>query len=118
MANTIPDGATGPEATPLQKAFIREMIMAQDPGGYIANCKAIENAIPPEYSKVKCPILIIAGETDKSAPLDRCKIIYESLATPESEKKLEVLSGVGHWHCIEASDRVGPLIKTFADQLR
>ena len=41
MANTIPDAATGPKAPPLQKAFIREMLMGQEVEGYVANCRAI-----------------------------------------------------------------------------
>ena len=41
MANTIPNTATGSKATPLHRAFIREMLMAQDVEGYVANCRAI-----------------------------------------------------------------------------
>lgn len=41
MANTIPNAATGSKATPLHRAFIREMLMAQDVEGYVANCRAI-----------------------------------------------------------------------------
>jgi hypothetical protein len=41
MANTIPDAATGSRATPLHRAFVREMLMAQDVEGYVANCRAI-----------------------------------------------------------------------------
>jgi hypothetical protein len=41
MANTIPNVATGSKATPLHRAFIREMLMAQDVEGYVANCQAI-----------------------------------------------------------------------------
>lgn len=32
-------------------------------------------------------------------------------------KRLEVLQGVGHWHCIEAADEVCELVKAFADGL-
>jgi hypothetical protein len=41
MANTIPGAATGSKATPLHRAFIREMLMAQEVEGYVANCQAI-----------------------------------------------------------------------------
>jgi pimeloyl-ACP methyl ester carboxylesterase len=115
MANSIPSAATGPNTTALQKAFIREMIMAQDPQGYIANCRAIENATPPDYASVTCPILIIAGDIDKSAPLDGCKHIYESLGS--SKKDLNVMEGIGHWHCVEDGETVGTLMKNFVDHL-
>lgn len=117
MANTIPNGATGSKATATQKGFIREMLMAQDPAGYIANCRAIELATPPEYSKVKCPLLIIAGDEDKSAPLAGCEKIFGQLGTESERKRLAVLKGVGHWHCVEAPDEVGPLVHEFCQQI-
>lgn len=115
MANTIPYRATGSLATSLHKAFIREMLLAQDPRGYIANCKAIEKATPPDYARVQCPVLIIAGEEDKSAPLEGCKYILGQLKT--EKKRLEVLKGVGHWHCVEAADQVAELVGGFCDEL-
>lgn len=117
MANSIPNGATGPNATATQKGFIREMLLAQDPEGYIANCHAIEHATPPVYADVKCPVLIIAGDQDKSAPLAGCKFILGELGTQHASKRLEVLEGVGHWHCVEAPDEVGALIKSFVENL-
>lgn len=117
MANTIPNTATGPNATATQKGFIREMLMAQDPEGYCANCKAIELATPPNYAAVKCPMLIVAGEVDKSAPLAWCQTIFERLGTDNKGKRLEVLKGVGHWHCVEAPDEVGPLVRGFVEEL-
>ena len=117
MANTIPNAATGPNTTALQKAFIREMLLAQKPEGYIANCKAIQFSEPPEYAKVKCPIMIIAGDVDKSAPLSGCQHIFNSLGTDASKKRLEVLEGIGHWHCVEAGDNVGGLVQEFCDGL-
>ena len=71
MANTIPNAATGPKTSPLAKAFIREQLLSQSPQGYIANCRAIQHATPPDYASVKCAMLIIAGSVDKSAPSGR-----------------------------------------------
>ncbi|ETI19667.1 hypothetical protein G647_08680 [Cladophialophora carrionii CBS 160.54] len=117
MANTIPNAATGPAATALQKAFIRELLLAQDPQGYIANCRAIQHATPPAYHDVKVPTLIIAGEVDKSAPLEGCKLVFERLGVEQAKKRLEVLRGVGHWHCVEAPDEVGQLVREFVEGL-
>ena len=52
MANTIPDTATGSKATPLHRAFIREMLLAHDVEGYVANCRAIgkRSRLPPPTS--------------------------------------------------------------------
>ncbi|KAK5047818.1 hypothetical protein LTR84_006483 [Exophiala bonariae] len=117
MANSIPHGATGPKATATQKGFIREMLLAQDPDGYIANCRAIEHATPPAYADVKCPVLIVAGDHDKSAPLAGCEYILGELGTPDERKRLEVLTGIGHWHCVEAPDEVGTLVSRFVEDL-
>lgn len=65
---------------------------------------------------MQCPVLIIAGEEDKSAPLRSCQFIFEELSS--QEKRLEVLKGVGHWHCVEAGDEVGRLVKGFVGGLK
>ncbi|OQD66967.1 hypothetical protein PENPOL_c004G10802 [Penicillium polonicum] len=113
MANTIPFGAVGSRSTPLQKAFIRELILGQDPKGYAALCRAIAAAKPPDYAAVKAPFLLIAGEEDKSASMEGCQHIFDHVSS--KQKSLEVLKGVGHWHCIEAADEVGGLIAKFVN---
>ncbi|KAJ9224595.1 putative alpha/beta hydrolase [Paecilomyces variotii] len=116
MADSIPNQATGSRATALQKAFIRELILNQTPLGYAAACRAVATARPPNYAGVKAPFLLIAGQEDKSAPMDGCKFIFENIQS--QNKKMEVLPGVGHWHCVEASDEVGKLIAEFAGTLQ
>lgn len=116
MADSIPNQATGSRATALQKAFIRELILNQTPLGYAAACRAVATARPPNYAGVKSPFLLIAGQEDKSAPMDGCKFIFENIQS--QNKKMEVLPGVGHWHCVEASDEVGKLIAEFAGTLQ
>lgn len=99
LANSIPEMATGSKASPLARAFIRELLLAQDKWGYVSNCRVIARAKPPDYGKIKVPVLIIAGEEDKSAPLEGCKKMLEQLGS--KQKRLEVMEGVGHWQCIE-----------------
>jgi pimeloyl-ACP methyl ester carboxylesterase len=109
MADTIPEAAVGKKASPLAKALIRELLLSQEPAGYCSNCRVIMNAKPPNYSKINIPILILAGDEDKSAPLDGCKKMFDEIGT--SEKKLEIMQGIGHWHCLEAFDDVAKLIE-------
>jgi pimeloyl-ACP methyl ester carboxylesterase len=118
MANTIPQAAIGSKAGPLVQAMIRELLLAQDPQGYISNCKVIASAAPPDYAQVKVPVLVIAGKEDKSAPLDAVKKIYDEVGTEEKKKKLIVLEGVGHWHCIEAPEAVGKAILDFYHEIQ
>lgn len=115
MANTIPSAAVGSRSTPLQKAFIRELLLGQDPKGYVALCRAIATAQLADYADVRAPLLLIAGGEDKSASMEGCRHIFERVSS--QTKSLEVLEGVGHWHCIEAPDQVGGLIARFAGDI-
>lgn len=115
MANTIPTAAVGSQSTPLQRAFIRELILGQQPAGYAALCRAIASAPTPDYAAVRAPFLLIAGEEDKSASMEGCRHIYEHVSS--KRKQMEVLKGVGHWHCIEAPEEVGGLIARFAGEV-
>ena len=111
LANTVPSAAVGSRSTPLQRAFIRELLLGQNPEGYIALCHAIANAQVPDYAAVQAPFLLIAGEEDKTASMEGCKFIFEHVGS--QSKTMEVLEGVGHWHCIESPDEVGRLIAQF-----
>jgi pimeloyl-ACP methyl ester carboxylesterase len=113
MANTIPSAAVGSRSTPLQRAFIRELLLGQNPKGYAALCRAIASAQVPDYAAVRAPFLLIAGEEDKSASMEGCQYIFEHVSS--HSKSMEVLKGIGHWHCIEAPDDVGRLIAQFAE---
>ncbi|KAE8144319.1 Alpha/Beta hydrolase protein [Aspergillus avenaceus] len=113
MANSIPYQATGLGASTLAKSFIRELVISQNPKGYAALCKAIANAPKIDYSAIKVPFLLIAGEEDKSASLEGCQYIFGRVSS--ENKKMEVLANVGHWHCVEAPDEVGKTISEFID---
>lgn len=108
MANTIPAAATDKKASPIARAFIRGLLLVQNPAGYISNCRVIANAKPPNYAKIAVPVLILASEEDKSAPLEGCEKMFEQMGT--GEKKMEILKGVGHWHCVEAFKEVDTVV--------
>ena len=69
------------------------------------------NASPPAYPKIESPTLIIAGDEDKSAPLDGCKLIQSQIGGNLAE--IKVLEGIGHWHCLEAPEQVIQAITEF-----
>ncbi|CAK7228708.1 hypothetical protein SBRCBS47491_006997 [Sporothrix bragantina] len=69
MADSIPTGATGSKSTPTHHAFIRALLLSQTAQGYIGLCRAIAGAQPIDYSKARCPALIIAGAEDKVVPM-------------------------------------------------
>lgn len=69
IANVVPLAATGPGATATQQAFIRALLLAQSPEGYASLCRMIINAQRPRYEDIKCPLLIITGSHDETAPM-------------------------------------------------
>lgn len=76
-------------------------------------CRVISTAKQPKYDAITAPLLILAGEDDKTAPLESSETILKSYGTDQSSKSIQKLSGVGHWHCIEASDAVACHIEQF-----
>ncbi|KAI9896913.1 hypothetical protein N3K66_007935 [Trichothecium roseum] len=116
MADTVPTAATGTLSTPLHHAFIRSLILSQTVAGYVSLCRTIADAEPPPYDMIEAPLLIVAGSDDKTSPLSGCESISERW-NGAHEKRLVILDGVGHWHCIEAPDRVAIKILEFADAL-
>jgi len=76
-------------------------------------CNLIARASKPNYSNIEVPLLILAGPEDKAAPLANSEAILNAYGTYKDQKKLELLRGVGHWHCVEAPDSVGQHILAF-----
>lgn len=117
MADTIPTMATGSRSVSVHHAFIRALLLSQNPEGYVSLCNAIISATQPDYSAIKCPVLVVSGEEDKTASLDDSKEIITRLGTDPKRVQLEILKGVGHWHCIEAADEVAALLAKFEGDL-
>jgi len=117
MASTVPYAAVGSRAQPIHSAFIRELLMGQTVAGYVGMCKVIATAwqSPPAYDRVQCPLLVIAGEEDKSTPMAMANRIVKEVGS--EEKLLTMLHGVGHWQCIEAPDEVAEAIVSFYKQI-
>lgn len=116
LADSIPQAAVGKNASLLAQAMMRELLLAQDPAGYVSNCRVIVNAAVPAYSSIRVPVLILAGDEDKSAPVEDCRKMFGELGC--SDKKMQVLAGVGHWHCLEAADEVARLIEAFYHEIQ
>lgn len=115
LALTIPVGATGASASLLAQSFIRQLLLQNNPDAYISHCKAIQGARVPDYASIKAPMLLIAGDEDKSAPIVACDAILEGYGSVK--KEMRILSGVGHWHCLEAFEDVGKAVAEFIADL-
>jgi pimeloyl-ACP methyl ester carboxylesterase len=115
IADTVPVAATSKQASALTRGFVRELILGSDPKAYASHCQAIVDAQEPDFAAVQAPVCILAGDEDKSAPLEGCKYILEHVGS--SKKELKVLDACGHWHCVEHPDRVAKEIESFCASL-
>ncbi|KAL7807085.1 Alpha/Beta hydrolase protein [Trichoderma gracile] len=116
LVDTIPKVGTAPTSTPLQRAFIRTLLLAQTPEGYIANCKAICNASIPDYASIKTPLLLVNGAEDVVCPLKNSQKIYDAWGS--ADKHLQILERTGHWYCIEAPEQIGDAVVEFVNGLK
>lgn len=115
LAASIPTAATGTKASSVVHAFIRALLLGSSPAGYMSLCSAIATAKVPQYGAINVPVLALAGEEDKSAPLEGVKAILDGYASVK--KDLKILSGVGHWHVLEAADEVQNSVAHFLASL-
>ena len=76
-------------------------------------CRVISTAQVPRYESITAPLLLIAGSDDKTASIEGCDAILQAYSTIKWLKHIEVLDGIGHWHCIEAGGVVAQHIKNF-----
>jgi 3-oxoadipate enol-lactonase len=90
-------------------AFVRELIMRQDPEGYARNCEALAAATDPGPINPSIPLLLITGTDDKVGP----PAVSEQLADQHGSATIEIIPGIGHWTALEAADHVATLISKF-----
>ncbi|KAL9052893.1 MAG: hypothetical protein Q9162_005119 [Coniocarpon cinnabarinum] len=121
MADTVPFSATAASATSLTHGFIRELLLASQPAGYVSMCRVINSVNldarnAPDYGKVTCPVFVVAGDEDKSAPLSGCEKLLGSVGGQETG--LKVLERTGHWMCVERPEEVAREILGFWEAVK
>ncbi|SHK20109.1 Pimeloyl-ACP methyl ester carboxylesterase [Pseudonocardia thermophila] len=90
-------------------AFVRELLMRQDPEGYARNCEALAAATDPGPIDSAVPLLLITGTDDKVGP----EQVSRDLAAAHGGATVEILPGVGHWTALEAAGPVTDLLRKF-----
>jgi pimeloyl-ACP methyl ester carboxylesterase len=80
-------------------AFVRELVMRQDPEGYARNCEALAAATDPGPIPSALPLLLVTGDEDKVGP----PAASRELAEVHGAATVEILPGVGHWTALEAA---------------
>ena len=99
---------------PAAAAFVRESLMAQPAEGYARNCEALAEARAAEVSRVACPVLLLTGDQDRTAPPD----VGRALASAIGSAQFQVLAGCGHWATIERAKQVNYALTLFYARLK
>ncbi|MCU4182771.1 alpha/beta hydrolase [Acidiferrimicrobium sp. IK] len=94
---------------PVVAAFVRELLMGQDPQGYASHCEALAAATAVEIAKIEAPTLLLTGSDDKVGSPDSAKAMFEEFPNAS----YEVIEGIGHWTALEAPQRVTDALRDF-----
>jgi len=99
---------------PSAVAFVREVLMAQNPEGYARNCEALADAKAADLAAIDCPVLLITGDEDRTGPV----AVARALASAIKGADLQILPGCGHWAPIERPKQVNYAMSLFAARNR
>ena len=94
---------------PAVMAFVRESIMGQSPEGYASNCEALAAVKAAELSQIRCPVLLVTGDSDKTAPVDVARAMASSL----NDAEVTIVPGCGHWPTVERANHSNYLLARF-----
>ena len=97
---------------PAAAAFVRELLMRQDPQGYAQTCQALSEMQPADTSRIECPALLVTGDEDVVAPPQAVRMMSERIAG----SRVEVLRGCGHWTPVEKAEECTGLLNRFLSQ--
>jgi 3-oxoadipate enol-lactonase len=112
IADAIVAGGTAEDTRthqPAVAAFVRESVMAQPLEDYARNCEALAAATAADLSRIACPVLLLTGDQDRTAPPDTARAMASALRDAE----LRVLDGCGHWATIERAKQVNYALTMF-----
>jgi len=99
---------------PAVMAFVREAIMTQSPEGYARNCEALASTTAADLSAIRCAVLLVTGDSDKTAPVDTARAMAGALVDVE----VAVVPDCGHWPSIERASHSNYLLTKFFATLR
>ena len=93
----------------------RNLFLRSDPQGYAATCATLRDAdLRAEIGAIAAPTLVVAGEADRSTPVDLVRACADAIAGA----RFEILPGVGHIPSIEQPAALAALIEQFLKENR
>ncbi|MBA7470099.1 hypothetical protein ES707_05376 [subsurface metagenome] len=89
--------------------YVRELLLCQSVGGYLASCGAVLQATAADATKIACPVLAVYGQDDKVSP----PAVAEALVAEARRGEVRGIDACGHWHPIEQSSAVNAVLDHF-----
>jgi 3-oxoadipate enol-lactonase len=90
-------------------AFVRELVMRQDPEGYARNNEAMAAATDPGPVDPSLPLLLVAGRDDTLSPPS----VSDQIAAGHGSAEVQVIDHIGHWTPLEDARRTTELLTAF-----
>jgi 3-oxoadipate enol-lactonase len=90
-------------------AFVRELLMRQNPEDYARTCEALADATAANLAEIRCPTLLIVGDSDSSAPPPAVRQLARELQGAE----LCELTRCGHWATLEDPGALTSAMESF-----
>ncbi|MGB3336127.1 MAG: 3-oxoadipate enol-lactonase [Devosia sp.] len=92
----------------------RNLFLRSDPVGYAATCATLRDTdLTKQIGAIALPTLVVAGEADRSTPVDLVRTCAESIAGA----RFEILPGVGHIPSIEQPAALAALMTNFLEEV-
>jgi 3-oxoadipate enol-lactonase len=112
IADATVRAGTSPETKskhPELAAFVRELVMRQDPETYAQTCEMIIGLEPAAIETLRIPALVITGDQDATSPPATAKGIADKIPGATYVE----LPECGHWTPIEKATAVNELLLQF-----
>jgi 3-oxoadipate enol-lactonase len=94
---------------------LRAQILANDPKGYVANCKAVASVNwLADLKLIKCPALVLAGQLDVGATPAMAEEIHRAIAGSH----LEILQDASHLSPLEQPEKFQSSVENFLKTLQ
>lgn len=116
VADATVQGGTSKETKrdhPELAAFVRELVMRQNPECYAQICETIIGLSPAPIGSLRCPTLVVTGDQDATSPPATANAIAEKIP---GAKYVE-LTECGHWTPIEKAKEVSDLLRQFLREI-
>jgi pimeloyl-ACP methyl ester carboxylesterase len=112
VADATVQAGTAPEtrrARPELAAFVRELVMRQDPESYAQTCETLIALAPAPIELLRCPALVVTGDQDATAS----PAVARGIADKIRGATFAVLAQCGHWTPIEQAAALNDVLLRF-----